>query len=71
MCHIYHLNAVASVIDIGGSNEIWRYHKTELRPSHSGSEYSIEGKHENAWYVLCHIHYVNAVISVIGALGYS
>jgi len=64
MCHIIHLNAVVSVIDIGDSNEIWRYHKTELSPSHSGSKYSLEGKQENAWYVLCHIRLVIAVISV-------
>jgi len=69
MCHIYHLNAVVSVIDIGGSNEIWRYHKTELRPTQSGSKYSLVGKQESAWYVLCHTNLVNEVISVIDVGG--
>ena len=48
-------------IGIGGSNEIWRYHRSELRPSQSNSKWSHEGKQENVCYVLCHIHLVNAV----------
>jgi predicted metal-dependent enzyme (double-stranded beta helix superfamily) len=63
--HIHLVNAVVSVIDVVGSNVIWRYHRTELRSSQSDSKYGHEGLYENAWYVLCHIYLVNAVISVI------
>jgi len=28
--------------NIGGSNEIWRYHRSELRPSQSDSKFSRE-----------------------------
>jgi hypothetical protein len=66
LCFYIHLvNAVVSVIDVGGSNVIWRYHRTELRSSQSNSKYGYEGLQENVWYVLCHINLVNAVISVI------
>jgi len=51
LCHIHLANAVSSAIDIGGSNEIWRYHRSELRPSLSDSKYSHEGKQENICYV--------------------
>ena len=66
------MNAVVSVIDVGGSNVIWRYHKTELRSlrsSQSDSKYGHEGLQENVSYVLCHIYLVNAVISVIDVGG--
>jgi len=64
--HIHLVNAVVSVIDVGGSNVIWTYHKTELRSSQPDSKYGHEGLQENVWYVLCPIYLVNAVISVIG-----
>ena len=63
--HIHLVNAVVSVIDVGGPNVIWRYHKTELRSSQSDSKYGHEELQENVWHVLCHIYLVNAVISVI------
>jgi len=92
LCHIYLVNAVVSAIDVsssnevwryhtsevwpshsdvGGSNEIWRYHRSELRPSHSDSKYSREGSKRICDMFLCPIHLLNAVISVIVALGYS
>jgi len=45
--HIHPVNAVVSVIDVGGSNVIWRYHRTELRSSQSDSKYGYEGLQEN------------------------
>jgi hypothetical protein len=92
LCHINLVNAVISVIDVGssnevwryhrsevwpshsdvgGSNEIWRYHRSELRPLHSASKYSCEGSKRISDMFLCHIHLLNAAISVIVALGYS
>jgi len=92
LCHINLVNAVISVIDVGssnevwryhrsevwpshsdvgGSNEIWRYHRSELRPLHSDSKYSCEGSKRISDMFLCHIHVLNAAISVIVALGYS
>jgi len=45
--HIHLVNAVVSLIDVGGSNVIWRYHRTELRSSQSDSKYGYEGLQEN------------------------
>jgi len=68
----YHRSEVwPSHWDVGGSNEIWRYHRSELRPLHSDSKYSCEGSKRISDMFLCHIHLLNALISVIVALGYS
>ena len=34
--------SIPSNVDIGGSNEIWRYYRSELRPSQSDSKFSLE-----------------------------
>ena len=34
--------SISCNVDIGGSNEIWRYYRSELRPSQSDSKFSLE-----------------------------
>jgi len=53
--------SISCNVDIGGSNEIWRYHRSELRLSQSDSKFSHQGQQENVCYVLCQIHLANGV----------
>jgi len=39
-------------LTFGGPSAIWRYRRTELRPSYSDSLNIDEGKKENVWYVM-------------------
>ena len=65
-------------VDVGGLNEMWRHHRSELRPPHSDFRCSDEGERNVCYvlaeqclfYVMCHINLVNAVISVIVALDF-
>ena len=56
---------------------MWRHHRSELRPPHSlntvsrGKEMSVMFWQDTISYAMCHINLVNAVISVIVALGFS
>jgi hypothetical protein len=59
------VQSVPCNVDVGGSNEMWRYDRSEIRPSHYNSKYGHEGKQGSVFNVMarkclrCHVAYLS------------